>query len=245
MEEVEKALTKREKRALAKEKKKKDREKGQLQDKIKKIGIGILVITAVVYGGFKFVNWIRVPQSESSPEVLQIAENEWIKGNVNAPVTIIEYSDFQCPACASYAPVLRSLSQEYPDDLRIVYRHFPLVTVHANAIAAARAAEAAGKQGRFWEMHDMLFSNQDQWSSDGSPKDKFTAYAKDIGLDEEKFLEDLKAKDVEDAVDHDLAAANQLRLNSTPSFFLNGEKVAPAGFEAFKGLIDEKINSSE
>lgn len=238
-------LTKKEKRALGKEQKRKEREKSQLVSKIKTITIALIVVSVLALGGYKFVNWIKTPQDESLQEVVQVAENEWIKGNVNALITIIEYSDFQCPACASYAPVMKRLSQEFPDKLRIIYRHFPLVSVHANAVEAARAAEAAGLQGKFWEMHDMLFEKQDEWSKDGSPKDKFTSYAQELELDEEKFLADYESKAIEEKVDQDLASANQLRLNSTPSFFLDGEKISPGGYDEFKALVEEKVNRSE
>lgn len=236
---------KKERRALAKEQKKKQREKSQLTNKVKTIAIVLMIVATLTYGGYKLVNWIKAPQNESSQETLLVAENEWIKGNVNAQVTIIEYSDFQCPACAVFSSTLMKLFQDFPEELRIIYRHFPLVTIHKNALDAAYAVEAAGLQGKFWEMHDVLFEKQDEWSKGGNPKDLFVSYAKNIELDEKKFLEDYKSKAVQEKVDDDLASASQLRLNSTPSVFVDGEKITSNGYDSLKSLIEEKLNHSE
>ena len=155
-------LTKRERRMLAKEDKQKEREKSAKAGKIKKFTAWLLIIAALLFGGYKLVKWINTPQDEQAPATVTLGENEWSKGNPQADVILIEYSDFQCPACKTYYPLIRRLSEELGDELRIVYRHLPLVSIHKNAIVAASAAEAAGRQGKFWEMQDKLFDNQNK-----------------------------------------------------------------------------------
>lgn len=240
MEEVK--LTKRERRALAKEEKQKEHEKSVNARKIRKWTFGLLVILALTLGGYKLVKWINTPQEEQVPVSVTLGENEWSKGNYLAEVTLIEYSDFQCPACKTYYPLIRRLSEELGDELRIVYRHLPLVSIHKNAIESAKAAEAAGRQEKFWEMHDKLFEKQDDWSDDSNPEDKFESYAVELELDLEKFKSDYESSEVENDVNSDLTAANSLRLNSTPSFILNGRKIEnPRGYEDFKKIIEDEI----
>lgn len=235
-------LTKKEKRAVAKEQKKKERKKKDLFGKVKKIAVLGLVVAGVIFGGSKIINWFKTPV-EIPEGATEVTESDWLKGNREAPVTLIEYSDFQCPACGAFVPIVERLLEEYPDNLKLVYRHFPLVQIHRNAIDAARAAEAAGKQGKFWEMYDKLFEMQDDWSEDGSPKDKFESYAEELELDKDKFEDDFKSKEVEDEVNNDLFMANRLRLNSTPTFFLNGVQLKePRGYGDLKSLIDKEIS---
>lgn len=235
-------LTKRERRALAKEEKKREHLKSARAGKIKKWSFWLLIILALIFGGYKLVKWINTPQEQVAPVSVTLGEDEWSKGNPQAEVTLIEYSDFQCPACKTYYPLIRRLSEEKGDELRIVYRHLPLVSIHKNAIASAKAAESAGRQGKFWEMHDQLFNKQDDWADDSKPEDKFESYAGEIGLDLEKFKSDYESSEVENDVNSDLTAANSLRLNSTPSFILNGRKIEnPRGYDEFKKIIEDEI----
>lgn len=118
---------------------------------------------------------------------LDIRDRDWIKGNESSKVALIEYSDFQCPACAANYNLVKYLEGKYFSDIKFVYRHFPLQQ-HAQAIPAARAAEAAGAQGKFWEMHDKLFENQDKWADTTTAKDIFKGYAEELGLDMERAL---------------------------------------------------------
>ena len=238
----EEKLTKRERRMLAKEDKQKEREKSARAGKIKKWIAWFLVVFALIFGGYKLVVWINTPQDEQAPATVTLGENEWSKGNPQADVILIEYSDFQCPACKTYYPLIRRLSEELGDELRIVYRHLPLVSIHKNAIAAASAAEAAGRQEKFWEMHDKLFDNQDNWADDSNPDDKFKSYAAELELDLEKFISDYESSEVKNDVNSDLTAANSLRLNSTPSFVLNGRKLQnPRGYDDFKKVLEDEI----
>jgi protein-disulfide isomerase len=233
-----KVLTKKERRALAKARKQKDRKKKKLTKGLRNWTIGLLLTIGLFFAGYKAWKWIITPPPETEG-ILKVTSEDWIKGNPDAVDTLIEYSDFQCLACAEYAPIIRSLADELGGHLRIIYRHFPLVSSHKNAFNAATAAEAAGVQGKFWEMHDTLFENQSEWEGDASPEDKFVGYAKELGIDEGKFKEDYKSDAVDSKVESDLTSANRLRLNRTPTFFFNGERVnLPPSVEEFKKLFE-------
>lgn len=169
---------------------------------------------------------------------------DWSKGNVNAPNILVEYSDFQCPACALYYPIVKRLAAEIPDQVKVVYRHFPLSQIHQFAQLAAQAAEAAGNQGKFWDMHDILFNTQDTWSKAENPEELFIKYAGSLSLDVEKFKQDLKNQDTIKKVNNDAATAKAANLNQTPTFFLNGKQIsARASYEDFKQLIESSVST--
>jgi protein-disulfide isomerase len=166
-----------------------------------------------------------------------VGETDHIKGNTQSAIVLVEYGDFQCPACRSYTPIITQLEQNYGDRIAFVFRHFPL-PVHANSKNAARASEAAAIQGKFWEMHDILFDKQDDWAKKGDPEDIFMEYAVSLGLNPDQFREDFNSDGLKDKVQKDLLAANAEGLNSTPSFFLNGIKVRnPQSYGEFEQLI--------
>lgn len=172
-----------------------------------------------------------------------IFSSDWVKGNREAKVTLVEYSDFQCPACGAYYPVLKQLQQEFGEGIVFVYRHFPLRQVHANAELAARSAEAAGKQGKFWEMHDVLFENQKEWSDQPNAKETVIKYAQSLDLDIERFKSDLDSKEVREKVNDDYQSGIKARVNSTPTLFLNGNKLDnPRNYGEFKDLIQKAIS---
>lgn len=174
----------------------------------------------------------------------QNIDNEWVKGNANATITLVEYSDFQCPACDYYYPFVKKLEEEFGAEIKIVYRQFPLTTIHANALIAAYASEAAGIQGKFWEMHDKLFENQSQWSLDSEPFTVFLKYAIEIGLDTKQFKTDILSQAVADSVKSDVQSGLDMGLNSTPSFFLNGEKIKNlSSYEEFSQPVKEAVES--
>jgi protein-disulfide isomerase len=172
------------------------------------------------------------------PTTAAVSENDWIKGSLDASVTLIEYSDFQCPACKTYDPFVQRLTDEFGDELLFVYRHLPLHQIHPNAEAAAWAAEAAGQQGVFWEMHGILFERQSEWEDARNPEDLFVVYAETLGLDVEQFRADMKSDAVQDKVRADENSAIQARIQSTPTFFLNGEQIQISSrYEDLKQLI--------
>lgn len=200
-----------------------------------------LVIMGTIWGIIEIVK----KNTNSFPINIQgLNDNDWIKGNRSAKVVIVEYSDFQCPACASYVPLLTKLLEDFKDDISLVYRHFPLPN-HKNAKGAAYAAEAAGKQGKFWEMHNLIFEKQTEWSKEKNPDNLFENYARVLGLDTNKFSSDFKSEEIKNKVEESYQGAVILRLNYTPTFFLNGQKIEnPRSYEDFKKIIQEKINEN-
>ena len=129
------------------------------------------------------------------------------------------------------------------NQIQFIYRHFPLRQTHRNAELASRVAEAAGRQDKFWEMHDMIFANQTEWSDQRNAKNLFLQYAASLNLDVKKFEDDIDAKEIKDKVQNDYQSGVKFRVNSTPTFFLDGKKLQnPRTYEEFKGLIEEAIS---
>lgn len=211
------------------------------KDKFIVASIAITVI-ALVGGAFLFTN--KPSTTNDTPTVSEkvtVSEDDRTKGPKDAPLTLIEYSDFQCPACATYYPLISQIQKEYEGKLQLVFRHFPL-PMHTHAPIAARAAEAAHRQGKFWEMHDKLFENQSVWSEQKDPKATFVGYAKDLNLDVAQFEKDLKDSSLDTFVNQSYAQGSRLGIRATPSFFLNGEKIPnPRSVEDFKTLLDAAL----
>lgn len=156
-------------------------------------------------------------------------------GDAKAPVTLEEFGDFQCPPCAALHPILKTLEHEFGPRLRVIFREFPLVPAHQYALAAARAAEAAGMQGKFWEMHALIYQNQKSWSNAFDVRPIFEGYATKIGLDLEKFKRDINSETVAQRIAQDGKRARSLGVQGTPTVFLNGREVP------FESLVPEKL----
>ena len=211
--------------------------------------IGIFIILAI--GGLIFLKIKSTDNSlfQNQPilKINEISSFDWVKGNKESKIILVEYSDFQCPACGIYYPIVNKLAEEFGDKIAIIYRHFPLKSIHRNAEAAALAAEAAGRQGKFWEMHNTLFDNQKEWSDKDNPIEYFIKYAGQIGLNinVDKFKADLSLQELKNKVKNDLAGAEENNLNSTPTFFLNGKKIQPRSYEEFKQIISDEIKKNQ
>jgi len=157
-------------------------------------------------------------------------------GSKDAKVEIVEFSDFQCPFCSRVWPTLQQVRTEYPEQVRVVFKHLPL-RIHPKAPEAHAAAEAAHRQGKFWEMHDAIFANPRELSTE-----RYEQYAADIGLDVDQFKKDLVSPSVKARVDADQSEAAKLGVSGTPSFFINGRYLSGAQpFEEFKKRIDEEL----
>lgn len=164
-----------------------------------------------------------------------------IKGNIDAVVTLTEYSDFQCPACAAFQPAVKQALEDHPDNLRLEYKHFPL-PIHPLAESAARAAEAAGQQDAFFAYHDLLFENQTTWSNTANPTTLFYKYANDLGLDMDQFKRHYNSSILRDRVRSHGSEAVSLGLTGTPTFFLNGERMLIETYEDFHAQIAAAID---
>lgn len=147
------------------------------------------------------------------------------KGSADSPVVIEEFADFQCPTCGVVHPKIKEITSKYGDKIKVIFRNYPLVQAHPNAYAAAVAAEAAGQQNKFWEMQDLIFVNQGNWSNMGDPRPEFEKYAQQIGLNIEKFKDDSLAMNVKSRVDADLNRGRELNITSTPSVLINGRLI--------------------
>ncbi len=159
-----------------------------------------------------------------------------VKGAPNAPVTIVMFSDFQCPFCSRVEPTVKQIEDAYAGKVKVVWKNNPL-PFHPNAMPAAKAAMAAYKQGKFWEMHDLLFANQRELSPASYEK-----WAQQIGLNMDKFKADMASSDVEAEIKADVAQAQQVGANGTPNFFIDGVNVVGAQpFDSFKKVIDDEL----
>lgn len=172
-----------------------------------------------------------------------VSEIDHTKGGASAPVTLIEYSDFQCPACSAFEPVIQNVLAAYGDSLQFAYRHFPLYTIHANAEEAAYASEAAAIQGKFWEMHDLLLDRQADWENLVDTTDMFVAYADLLELNIDQFTADLTSDAVRDRVKVDVNSANAANINSTPTLYLNGTALSFPKTESPEAYLKTQIDA--
>jgi Na+/H+ antiporter NhaA len=199
--------------------------------------IGVLV-SAVLAGFIGFVAFRVVRRLPEAVRARQIAgtaselldlsdevdpERDHIRGPDEAPVTLLEYGDFECPYCGQAEAIVRELLQSFGADLRYVFRHLPLADVHPNAQTAAEAAEAAGAQGRFWEMHDLLLDHQDALTPGALRR-----YAEDLGLDVDRFWDEVRTREYAPRVVEDVRSADESGVAGTPTFFINGRRHAGA-----------------
>lgn len=164
-----------------------------------------------------------------------------VKGNPEAETVLVEYSDFQCPACGQFYPYVKEILETHGDSIRFEYRHFPLINIHPYAVPAARAAEAAGQQGKFFEMHDMLFENQSTWANSSNPNAYFTQYAEELGLDVNLFERHLNSSVIAGAIEDSFDDARSRGFSSTPTFLLNGEVMQYTTFDEWREQIEAAI----
>jgi len=224
-----------------------ERAKKRRAKTIKKLAVWVLIL-----GGAGFLMFSLVGSSDNISDngssIPPVTDADWVKWNTDSAVTLIEYSDFQCPACASYFPFLKAVEQEFGADVRFVYRHFPLIQIHFNASSAARASEAAGEQGMFWEMHDRLFQTQELWAKLGTSEIDalFAGYADNFRLDVDKFKADYNSDEIRERVNSAYANGVSSGISSTPTFYLNGEKISnPRDIEEFRVILSDALSKSE
>ncbi|MEK7482100.1 MAG: thioredoxin domain-containing protein [Patescibacteria group bacterium] len=207
----------------------------------------LIAIIIVLIGGFVVLGaYLKKNPQNKGPAlpIDAITSSDWVKGDKSAKIVLIEYSDFQCPACAVYQPIVKRLSDEFGNKMAFAYRHFPL-SQHQNARLAATASETGGRQNKFWEMHDLLFENQENWSdlSKSKAEELFVKYAETLGLNIEQFKNDLDSNEIKNKVNSDLISGETAKVNSTPTFFLNGKKIQPRSYEEFREMILSQIDT--
>jgi NhaA family Na+:H+ antiporter len=191
----------------------------------------VAVVALATLGSGAMLYRAKLPHSLTIPQDKSVsrtgdAESMHIRGNAGAPVTLEEFGDFQCPPCGSIAGFLDELVKEYEPRLRIVFRNLPL-EMHEHARDAALAAEAAGLQGRFWDMHDVLYREQATWSKADNTRELFDSYAGMIGLNPDQFKKDMEGEKARVRVESDEQRANSLGIKMTPTVFINDRQIAP------------------
>lgn len=213
----------------------------------KEVKILIAIAAVVIIGGVLLAIYAN-PQPKDAgtavdPQSL-VRDSSHMTGKLGAKVTVVEFGDFECPACGAAYPVVKQMLDNYKDNpnVNFVFRNFPLDSIHPNAHISAEAAEAAGGQGKYWEMHDMLYEKQQDWATNPAPLEVFAGYAQTLGLDVNKFKQDVTQHLFDNIVKADVDDANKLGLNSTPTFFINGEKeVKVLTLDEFKAKIDADL----
>lgn len=191
----------------------------------------LIIVSAIVVAGIIAIYLSRQETAAESKNAaggsaattapLAGAENRRIRGAADAPVTLLEYGDYQCPTCGTYHPIVTELLSRYHGKLKLEFRHFPLIQAHPNAMSAALAAESAGDQGKFWEMNDLLFEHQNDWSRSPNAEAIFLQYAVQIGLDSNRFMQAMKSPDTQERVLADVRSGSEI-VKGTPTFAING-----------------------
>lgn len=193
---------------------------------MKRILIWLLVLIGLgaMIWGLALLGSSQPMVSDGTLNADPVSSSDWQRGGLMAKTTLVEYTDFQCPACASYFPILESLKKTYGSQVQFIYRAYPLPS-HQHSDLAARVAEAAGNQNKFWEMHDLLFKNQSTWSAISDPMSFFNGYAQSLGLNMDQFAKDVISSETNKKVADDIASGGRANVDATPTFFLNGKKI--------------------
>jgi protein-disulfide isomerase len=210
----------------------------------------LAVIAAVV---IIFIGIFAISNHKSGSTGNSSKPTNHVEGLGQDHVTLVEYGDYQCPYCGEYYPTIKQVQAEYNTQITFQFRNFPLTSLHPNAFAGARAAEAAGLQNKYWQMHDLLYdqnveyynSNQqaNTWIGASDPSGFFDSYAKQLGLNVQKFESDYSSSEVNNLINADMAAGNKLKINATPTFILDGKVLTnPSNtVSAFQSLINAEI----
>ena len=214
-------------------------------------GFIVVVVLAVVAAAY-FSNGSSTSTSNFvSTTVPAITSADHITGDASSKVSVIEYGDFECPACGEWEPLVEQLRQTYGTRVEFVFRNFPLYQIHPFAMIGAQAAEAAALQGKYWEMHDLLYKNQAQWTANTSlaPADVvsqfFNGYAQSLGLNVTQFDSDINSSAVQARVQRDITTGNAAKVNHTPTFFVNLQQIPnPTGLTQFEQVIDQALAST-
>jgi protein-disulfide isomerase len=203
------------------------------------VGATALVVLAVVLLYF-FTGAAATEESKAAP----VSSSDITFGPQDAEVTVIEYSDFQCPFCAEYAGWMTQLREKYGDRVQFVFRNYPLAK-HEWATFAAQVAYAASRQDRFWEMHDLLYQRQDEWSASSDPRPLFDSYAESLGLDMDQFHADADAQAATDFIKQQAAEGKASGVSHTPWFVVDGESVLPRSLEQFDKVIQQALQEAQ
>jgi protein-disulfide isomerase len=201
--------------------------------------IGAVLVSAIA-GAWLYSSRMQKGSSSTGTSGAQPPQTH---GPADARIKLEEFGDFQCPSCGILHPVLKKLEAEYNARLSLTFREFPLAAIHPNSVEAARAAEAAGLQGHFWQMHDRLYDYQAAWSDSNSVRSVFAQYASDMGLDAARLVQDMDSQVVKDRLAADQRRAVSLGVSGTPTLFINGNEVADSALteSGLRSLIERAL----
>lgn len=206
--------------------------------------VGVIIGIVVLCAGLLFIaSFARAP--EPATPFPAVRADDHVKGATSSPVVLVEYLDFECEACGAYYPIVKQMEEEFGDRVTFVARYFPLPG-HKNGLPAALAVEAASRQGKFWEMHNLMFDRQKDWGEKQvETPEVFEGFALELGLNMEQFKADVASEEVLARVMRDMEEGKQAGANSTPTFFLNGMKIQnPQSSEAFRALLQSQIDKA-
>lgn len=206
----------------------------------------LIILGVLILGFIGFLVYQNNDGGGSSGGSEDVQASQHTQGAGTANVTLVEYGDFQCPSCAQFYPIVNEVKKEYGDKITFQFRHFPLTQIHQNAMVAHRAAEAAAKQNKFWDMHDILYERQNLWGQSQNAAGIMEDYATELGMNVEQFKNDFQSAEVNAIINADLQAGQALKVSGTPTFVINGEVVdlPTPSLDAFKQVIDEAIANS-
>jgi protein-disulfide isomerase len=237
-------LTKDERKALRKEEWQEELKKDQQKKMVSKIAWisgSVIIILAAFWAIINFTGSTQQDQTLIT-HMPAITDKDLQTGPKNAKVTLTEYADFQCPACGNYYPLVEHLRKDFNGKIHFVYRTFPLVNVHQNALAAAEAAYAASLQGKFWDLYNLLYQNQTTWGESKNPQPNFDEYAQKVGLNMDQFHKDSKDPKTQKFIMDEENAGTKSGVNSTPTFFINGKQIQnPQSYDQFKQDIQDAL----
>jgi protein-disulfide isomerase len=203
---------------------------------------GVLIAVVIVLGG---IYWASSNHSGKSTASQSSSNNptSHIEGQGKDGITLIDYGDYECPYCAEYSPIVNQVAALYNSEIYFQFRNLPLTQIHPNAFAAARAAEAAALQGKFWQMHDELYTNQSDWVNSSNPVPIFDDYARNLGLNVSQFETAYNGNAVNNVINADITAFDKTGQEmATPTFFLDGTKVSPGlSVSSFEKIINAEI----
>jgi protein-disulfide isomerase len=210
--------------------------------------LATLGIIVVVLAGIFTLTGHKKAGAPASASNSNVSATNHIEGAGKSGVTLTEYGDYECPACYEYYPILKQVFAKYSPQIYFQFRNFPLTQIHKNAFAGARAAEAADLQGKYWEMHDTLYINQDPngaqgWVATDSPITYFTAFAQQLGLNVTKFKSDYASAPVNNRINKDLSIGQNFNFSGTPSFTVNNQPISSPQptVDAFSKILDAAI----
>ena len=206
--------------------------------------LGTLAVTTALIVGVVFAfSKSTTSQQEAVDQAQLLTDSPHARGAEAALVTIVEFSDFQCPACKATAPLVDKVVAQYSEQVRLVYRHFPLNSIHFNAQLAAQASEVAAEDGKFWEYHDLLFKEQLTWSQLEKKEEyleQLVSYAEELGIDKESFLERIESDHIKSLVTDDLTTGGRLNIQATPTLYVNGQ---PTPASQLMQMVESIINN--